>query len=315
MRLDEVVANRWFIMPGRFIFLGLVLIPLALSFEHPLLLVSLDGLGWQFTGGNKANTPNLDDLAKHGVQASYMETVTPTKTWPTHQTFLTGLYPENHGIVSNNFWDPVYQEKFILQYDCSNFDPKFYEAAEPIWLTVQKSGYRSAMHYWPGFFSYKEKPSLYEKLTCFENCTKLNKNYQDLPKHRNKTRSGWPPYIHCFANQSLPFKTRVDTIVGWLKQNNPPRFSTLYINEPDSTGHTYGIHTGHYAKAIERVDRDVVGYLVESLKKADLFDKTNIIIVSDHSMIETSSNRTIYLSDYVDVKTFTMAEQGVIGKT
>ncbi|KAK3752668.1 hypothetical protein QZH41_006488 [Actinostola sp. cb2023] len=266
-----------------------------------------------FTGGNKANTPNLDYIENNGVKASYMLTVTPTKTWPTHQTYLTGMYPESHGIVSNYFWDPLYDEMFILQYDCSNFDPKFYEAAEPIWLTVQKLGYRSAVHYWPGYFSYKEKPSLYEKLTCFQNCTALNSHYKDLPRYRNKTRSGWPPYIHCFANQSLPFKNRIDKLIGWLKQKRPPKFSALYINEPDSTGHTYGISTGDFVKAIERVDKDVVGYLTQSLKNANLFDKMNVIIVSDHSMIETSSARTIYLSDFVDITKFQMAEQGVIG--
>lgn len=79
---------------------------------------------------------------------------------------LTGLYPESHGIVSNKFWDPVYQEKFIYDYDCSDSDPKFYNASEPIWLTLQKQGGRSGIYFWPGSRGYPEKPIFYEKPFC-----------------------------------------------------------------------------------------------------------------------------------------------------
>ena len=67
------------------------------------MLVSMDGMPWNLIGGEFANTPNLDRVAKSGVKAKYIETVVPGKTWPTHQTLLTGLYPASHGIVSNVF--------------------------------------------------------------------------------------------------------------------------------------------------------------------------------------------------------------------
>ncbi|KAK2565010.1 Bis(5'-adenosyl)-triphosphatase ENPP4 [Acropora cervicornis] len=75
-------------------------------------------------------------------------------------SFFTGLYPESHGIVSNRFWDPVYQEEFIYEYDCANFDPKFYNDSEPIWPTLQRSKVnktRSGVYFWPGFGSKDEE--------------------------------------------------------------------------------------------------------------------------------------------------------------
>ena len=81
---------------------------------HPLIIVSMDGMRWQFIENRYANTPSLDFLAQNGVTSKYLKTVVPSKTWPNHHSYLTGLYPENHGIVSNMFWDPVYQEKFVL---------------------------------------------------------------------------------------------------------------------------------------------------------------------------------------------------------
>lgn len=47
-----------------------------------------------------------------------------------------GLYLENYGIVFNKFWDFVYKEMFILEYDCINFDFKFYNEFELIWFIL-----------------------------------------------------------------------------------------------------------------------------------------------------------------------------------
>lgn len=45
----------------------------------------------------------------------------------------------------------------------------------------------------------------------------------------------------------------------------------------------------------------LIGYLVELLRQADIADKLNIIIVSDHGMADMK-NETIFVYDYVDKK-------------
>ena len=43
----------------------------------------------------------------------------PSVTFPNHFTLVTGLYPESHGIVGNQFWDPKLAEEFLLhRYHC-----------------------------------------------------------------------------------------------------------------------------------------------------------------------------------------------------
>ncbi|KAJ7371278.1 hypothetical protein OS493_026922 [Desmophyllum pertusum] len=272
----------------------------------------MDGMRWQYIDDEFASTSNLDSITRTGVTAKFIKTVVPSKTWPNHHSFLTGLYSESHGIVSNRFWDPVCQEKFVLNYDCANYDSKFYSAAEPIWLTLQKSGERSAVYFWPGFAGYSEKPTFYEKpAICPVNCSDVNP--KDLANTRNTTRSGWPPYIHCMVNHSEPSQQRIDKIMTWLKSDTPPRFVALYIEQPDSTGHGFGIITQQYKDAMEAVDRDTVGYLMNSLKNANLFDKVNVIFVSDHSMTNTSSARQIFLEDYINLDEFQLVEGGAVG--
>lgn len=37
---------------------------------------------------------------------------------------------------------------------------------------------------------------------------------------------------------------------------------------------------------MERVDCDIVGYLINSFKNVNMYDKVNIMFVSDYSMID-----------------------------
>lgn len=67
--------------------------------QPPLILVSLDGMDWRVLRGQLSKTTNLNFIAQTGVRADYIKNVTTTSTWPNHQSILTGLYPESHGIM------------------------------------------------------------------------------------------------------------------------------------------------------------------------------------------------------------------------
>ena len=307
------------VLPSAFLLFLLSLVPSSRAAKEPqtVILVSMDGMPWNLISGEFANTPNLDRVAKNGVHAKYIKTVVPSKTWPTHQSFLTGLYPESHGIVSNKFWDPVYKETFILEYDCTTFDPKFYNDSEPIWLTLQRSKTnkgRSGVYFWPGFGGYKEMPSFYRKPICKLNCSAVDP--KELPNLRNRTRSSFPPYEHCypdFFNKTEAFPRRVDKVISWLKSDDPPRFVALYIDAPDWKGHSGGALSKDFKDSIEEVDRDAVGYLLDQLEKESFIDKVNLIFVSDHSMVNASSERVILLDQYIDPSAYTLVESGPIG--
>ena len=115
--------------------------------KKPIIAGNARWLRWDFM--DKAQTPNLHQVARQGVRARHMIPVNPTLTLPNHQSIMTGLWPESHGMVSNNFYDPCIKEKFLYgteSFSCS----KWWCNAEPIWLTNQKQGGVSAMYLWPG---------------------------------------------------------------------------------------------------------------------------------------------------------------------
>ena len=274
---------------------------IASSKVNPVLLISLDGFAWQIIEGKLANTPNLDYIAQTGVKSKCIRTVTPSLTWPNHHTYMTGLYPESHGIVSNVFYDPLYNELFIYESDCSSYDPKFYNDSEPIWLTLQKQGGASGAYFWPGSGGYEDRPTFFVKPICNVNCQTKDREVLAI----NSSYS-----LGCTFNYSEPWHSRMNRIIQWLTSENPPQFVALYIEEPDFIGHEYGVNSEEYLHKIERIDGEVVGYLLESLRDSNLLDEVNLLFVTDHGISNVSEARQIYLDDYIDPSLYFLSEAG-----
>lgn len=60
---------------------------------------------------------------------------------------VTGLYAESHGIVASYMYDPRSHKHFTLVNDT---DPMWWSQAEPLWITAQRYGYKTATAMWPG---------------------------------------------------------------------------------------------------------------------------------------------------------------------
>ena len=111
-----------------------------------VLLISLDAYRWDYP--TVFNTPNLNKIAKKGVKAKSLISCYPSKTFPNHYSIATGLHPNNHGIVNNSFYD-----KELGYYAIGNRksveNGNFY-FGEPIWVTAEKQGVKSASYFWVG---------------------------------------------------------------------------------------------------------------------------------------------------------------------
>ena len=72
----------------------------------------------------------------------------------------------------------------------------------------------------------------------------------------------------------------------------------LYFDQPDATGHVYGVESPEVNKEIVRVDR-AIGRLVQGLQNNSILDCVNLIVVSDHGMEDALCNRSIDLMSFV----------------
>uniref|UniRef100_A0A8C4E4P0 Ectonucleotide pyrophosphatase/phosphodiesterase 1 n=1 Tax=Dicentrarchus labrax TaxID=13489 RepID=A0A8C4E4P0_DICLA len=232
--------------------------------KPPLILVSLDGFRAEYLKDHGNRLPVIKKLRNSGTTTEYMRPVYPTKTFPNHYSIVTGLYPESHGIVDNKMYDVTRNTYFSLKTD-EKFNAKWYQG-EPVWLTAMRNKLKAGTFFWPG------------------SDVAINGTYPDLYK----------------LYDNISFEKRVSTLFQWLSlpQGERPDFYTLYLDEPDTSGHMYGPASSQVVRALENVDR-ILGLLMNGLLQRDLQHCVNIIIISDHGMEEASSDRAAYVSNYV----------------
>jgi predicted AlkP superfamily pyrophosphatase or phosphodiesterase len=191
----------------------------------------------------------------------------PSKTFPNHYTIVTGLHPEEHGIVANAIRDPELG-LFTLRDTLAQSEPRWW-GGEPIWRTVERQGRRAASVSWPG----SEAPI------------------------GGARQSWWSRYDH-----SRPHEAIVGQVLEWLAlpPDSAPVMITAYFHDVDGAGHTFGPDAAETDSAIAKVDR-AIGALVDGITRLGLSEVVNIIIVSDHGMAETSAERVIVLDELVDL--------------
>lgn len=250
----------------KIIFLYLIFNASLNANSKQLLLISIDGL--QPKHVNAETTPNIWQFASEGARAKSLRPIFPSLTFPNHYTLVTGLYSEKHGITGNEIRDPNIPERFSLSApkEVTN-DPRWW-IGEPIWVTAQKQGLRSGTLFWPG--------------------------------SEAAIQGILPTY-------SLPFDitmtnaTRVENLLKWidLPGEKRPHFYTLYFDSVDSAGHRFGPDAPEVLSAIKDADA-VLGNLYKALRERDLYDKMNILIVSDHGMAELDEDKAINVTDVLE---------------
>jgi predicted AlkP superfamily pyrophosphatase or phosphodiesterase len=182
-------------------------------------------------------------------------------TFPNHYTLVTGLRPDHHGIVDNTMEDPVLG-RFTMQ---DSEDPRWWNEAQPLWVTADEQGLKTAVMFWPG-------------------------SDREIRGHRPDY---WKAYDKAFLAND-----RVDQVLKWLDlpQDQRPTLVNLYFDIVDAEGHRHGPSSKELDDALASTDAQV-GRLVEGLKARGLFDRTNLILTADHGMADTSNDRVVYIDD------------------
>ncbi|XP_045625811.1 venom phosphodiesterase [Procambarus clarkii] len=245
--------------------------------NHPLILVSVDGFRADYI--LRGRTPTIEALGASGVRAPYIKPSYPTITFPNHYTMVTGLYPPAHGIVANKFYDPVFRSEFRRKRPDSY--TRRWWGGEPVWKTAEKQGKRAATFFWPGSSVEGNRPSM------------------------------WFRY-----NMSIPFSHRVDQVLAWLDLPpwERPAFMTLYMHEPDRSGHNFGPDSPQVDAALSHVDA-MVKRLVEGLAARNLLSCVNLMVMADHGMATAGQQRVIRIDKYIpNVRNRTRFWNGVFGR-
>jgi predicted AlkP superfamily pyrophosphatase or phosphodiesterase len=239
----------------------------ARSAAAPLvLLLSLDGFRADYLDWYKPS--RLTEFFARGVRAEGLVPVFPSKTFPNHWTIVTGLYPEHHGVTGNRMLDSRDGARFAM--GSPSEQQERWWGGEPIWLTLQRQGRRSATMFWPG----------------------------STVEVRGRRPDRWRRY-----DGSVSRRDRVEQVLAWLSlpERERPHFVTLYFSDVDDAGHWHGPKADPTRRAVAAVD-GAFGQLIDGLAARGLLDAAHIVVVSDHGMAFTPAGNVIPLDRYVDLR-------------
>jgi len=230
-----------------------------------VLLISLDGFRYDYL--TRYACPNLNLLAREGVRARWLIPSFPTKTYPNHYTIATGLYPAHHGIVENNIYDSQFDAVFDLSKREEVQNGRWW-LGEPIWVTAEKQNQHSASVFFPGTEA----------------------------EIAGKRPTYWKLY-----NAKVSNVDRVDMILHWLDLpvEQRPTFLSLYFSDTDDAGHRFGPVSRGTQEAVAQLDK-TIAKLIKGLRERRIFERINLIIVSDHGMTAVNPAHVILLDQMFD---------------
>ena len=229
-----------------------------------LILISADGFRWDYQSDN--DTPALDRIAAAGVCAESLEPVYPALTFPNHYSIATGLYPAEHGIVANEFFNEARDRKYVYKERASAQDGSWY-AGEPIWTLAEKNGLVSAAFFFVG---------------------------------TEATIGGIAPTYWNPFDESIPGERRIRQALEWLAmpEEKRPHLITLYFEDVDRASHDFGPGSAESRAAIRRVD-GYIGQLLDGIDTLDIRDEIYLIVLSDHGQLTHDEDSDVFILDEV----------------
>lgn len=228
--------------------------------DRYVVIISMDGFRWDLP--QMCSTPTLDSVASVGV-FSVVKPVYPSITLPSHYSMATGLWPDHHGIVNNEFYDSALDTIFTVRRYDTRSNAALY-GGEPIWNTASRQGLLCHVFDWIGV----EAP--------------INGKY--------------PAYSILYD----PARTRMelaDMVLGSLCREDVKQIPNLvmwYMDEPDKSEHSYSAESSQVREVVEDID-SVLRYFLTEVRSSPVYDKIDFIITADHGHTALSPERYLNL--------------------
>ena len=238
--------------------------------QAPIVMVLVDGLGWQMLRERAGHTPNLRRLL---ADSDYLHTCAPSTTAAALTTLATGVYPGAHAMVGYAVRDPLLRGHLgaghvpgpgdvfdLITFKNSSHDPL-------TWQSV---------------------PTLIERANANAGCgPQLGAVSIGRSKFAGSGLSlaAWRGFKHIGVDalDQRPYQ-------AYRAIKEGAKLVYLYVGELDHAGHNHGWHSDKWLEALEALDA-MVGQLFRRLPTG-----TRIVLTADHGMVDTDRHHRIDLA-------------------
>lgn len=234
---------------------------------HKLLVLSVDGLDWRYLKDRDSlglRIPHLRELLQEGSYADGVIGVWPSVTWPSHTSLITGVRPDQHGILSNRR-PKAEGGEYYWTVDLLK--------AKTLWQAAHDRGWTTASVTWPVT---TDAPIDFDLPEYF---LRRQGGSMDLKGVESKSTPGLVDQIAAayasFPQEWVNDRTRT-LATQYLLREKRPDLLLVHLVDLDSEEHDQGPFTRNANAVLERTD-ELIGH-IESVLPRDY----DLALVSDH---------------------------------
>lgn len=257
-----------------------------------LLVVSLDAVSSKDLTLLKT-LPNFSKFLSQGALIERVHSISPTLTYPAHTTIVTGNYPIHHGIINNTLLEPSHSNPNWYWYAKAIKTPTLFDLAHEKGLTTCSilwpvTGCSQITYNLPEIFPTKK---WHHQLIMSGLAGSLNYQLEILKKFGHLRQGTKQPYLDDFVMAATKY-----TLLKYK-----PDLICVHLTDVDTHRHYTGYSSESSIQALYRHDKRL-GEIIETLKKAHLYDSTHLVLLGDHDQLPVHS--FIRLNQYLLEKGF-----------
>jgi arylsulfatase A-like enzyme len=247
--------------------------------RHTELVIVVDGLRPDYVTADVM--PRLFRLGQRGIVFRAHHSVFPTVTRVNASSFVTGTYPETHGLLGNTIYIPSANPARGL--DTGERDNlELVERAEGRLLTAPTLGELLQQHGRKLLaVSSGSTGSSYLLNHTVGGGAVIHTDYTLPDSLAGEVLSALgPPPPHATPNDAQNQRA-IDAYLKVGLERLHPDLTLMWLNDPDGTAHANGIGAPITSTSLSLVDAGI-GRIEDSLRAKGLLASTNIIVTSDH---------------------------------
>ena len=275
----------------------LVASPVLAQTHQPVLLISVDGLRPDYVtqaDEHHLRIPNLRRILAQGTHADGVVGVFPTVTYPSHTTLVTGVWPEEHGILNNTRFDPERKLYGAWYWYADQIK------TPTLWSAARAANLRTASVSWPVTVNATSIDYLIPEFwrtaspgDAVNPDDRLLLNAVSRPDGevaRIADRTGTP---YMMGNDTTLDGDEVRTrySLDILKQHHP-EFMTIHLSSLDEKEHLHGPFSNEANNDLEGLDGMIGRLVAQELMN---FPRAVIVIVSDHGFAKVEHVTNLFI--------------------
>jgi predicted AlkP superfamily pyrophosphatase or phosphodiesterase len=259
--------------------LSMSLLLAAVADARSLLLISIDGMRPDSVLDADAqglNVPNLRRFLSEGSYARGVRGVVPTITYPSHTTLVTGVTPAEHGILSNDPFDPLHEDPGASYYYAADVK------VDTLWDAVARAGRSVGAVAWPETVGARTIQYNLPHLEPYrsENTVKMQRALSRPDGLLADLESTLGTSYFQEGSESGS-RIRTDFSIEIMRRYKP-QFMLVHLVAVDYPSHRLGPFSAEAKRALEAEDA-MIGELIEAMRAYDT--DMVVAIVSDHGQV------------------------------